>query len=591
MKKRLLFIFLIVISLAGVFFIFSKQKIPAKSEMNQKQEKENNFHFSDHMDKSFYGNLDGITSDGQMGEKIYGGIVSHHLLVAKEIAKFFQTFEEQSPKTFVVIGPDHFNVGSGDILTSRYSYKTPWGTVESQEKYVEKLINKKAVYVDEEPFFKEHSISALVSFIKYYYPDAKIVPIILKRSVDRERTDYLAKNLNEILSDDAVVVSSVDFSHHLSNTTAQFHDERSISAITNFDYDRILESEIDSPASIYVLQKYLELQGAQRMIYKNINSAIFSGNLLSNDVTSYLFAHFVEGKVQNNDKISLLSFGDLMLGRDVRKAMESGLDPFEKIKGPEGNFLRGVDFISANLEGPITENDDCVKKAYSFKFNPSMAETMLKYGVNVVNLANNHSGDCKEQGFLDTQKYLSESGVGFFGVPSLEKSYLEKKVNGQKIAFMGIDVTVHSDDLTGYYELIKKLKEENDFVVVNIHWGYEYHESPSQTQKEIAYSLVDSGADLIIGHHPHIIQPMEVYKNKAIFYSLGNFIFDQIGEKQNEGFGVGTVFGKEGIEFSLFPYDIKKFQPALRTPERAKVFCDQYLGNVQNHDGCRFKLE
>jgi predicted class III extradiol MEMO1 family dioxygenase len=105
----------------------------------------------------------------------------------------------------------------------------------------------------------------------------------------------LAENLDQILPKNAVVISSVDFSHHLNRVASKFHDQRSISAIKSFDYGRVLTSEIDSPASIYTLLRYLELRGIQKMAYKSVNSADFTGNILSDDVTSYLFAHFTRG--------------------------------------------------------------------------------------------------------------------------------------------------------------------------------------------------------------------------------------------------------------------------------------------------------
>ena len=161
---------------------------------------------------------------------------------------------------------------------------------------------------------------------------------------------------------------------------------------------------------------------------------------------------------------------------------------------------------------------------------------------------------------------------------------------GKKVAFIGIDLTSRSNNLEEFYRLAAKLKNENNYVVTNIHWGVEYSAKQSTTQTEVAHQLIDNGVDLIIGHHPHVIQPMETYKNKAIFYSLGNFIFDQAGKETNEGFGVGTVFNGEKMTFTLFPYQIKTYQPNLLTPERAKIFCDNYLNDIQNHDGCNFVL-
>ena len=588
MKKRLLLIAIAACLLAGAFwYIFSQQIIPPDAELGQPTPL-NNWHAAFHSDKEFYGDLSRAVASDVGGQKIYGGIVSHHFLIAKEIANFFATLKNQSPEVIIIVGPNHFNVGDGDILVSNYPFKTPWGEVRPEQNIIAELLQNQAARQDEDPFSREHSVSALVGFVKYYFPDTKIVPLIVKRNTSQAKIEKLARALNEVLPKSAVVVASVDFSHHLDGTAAQFHDQKSVSAINNFDYPLIFESEIDSPPAIATLLKYLERRGAQRLVYKNINSADFTNNPDADDVTSYVFAHFLKGAVQADDKISVLSFGDMMLGRAVAESMASGTDPFEHIRGPEGNFLKGVDFISANLEGPITLNDDCAAKAYSFKFKPEIAKLIAQHGFNLVNLANNHAGDCRLKGLEDTKYYLAQNGIDFFGQAGAANSYVEKEINGQKIIFMGIDVTLHSDNLEPYYELIKQIKKSDNRVLVNIHWGFEYHDNPSQNQKLIAHALIDSGADLIIGHHPHVTQPAEIYKNKAIFYSLGNFIFDQIGQKTNEGMGVGAVFSQKEIQYFLFPYQIKNFQPTLLTPERATTACAEYLSAVQPHDGCYF---
>jgi len=592
MKQWILLLVVTIFFVAGVFFCVPTTIEEYENEpIKLFQNKIANFHSAFSMNKEFYGNTEKTVLSNVSEEKIYGGIVSHHSLLAEKIARFFSVFKTQQPKTIVIIGPNHSNIGKGDILISKYPYQTPWGFVYPEEKYINELLSRKTAFNDETPFSREHSISSLVGFIKYYLPNVKIIPVVMKWGVTKERAELLANNLNEILPDDAVVIASVDFSHHLNKISANFHDEKSISAIQNFYYEGVLSSEIDSPSSIYALLKYLELKGAQKVLYENTNSADFMDNKYLDDVTSYFFAHFTKGKDQKDKKISVLSFGDMMFARNVEKSMKNGTNPFEKIRGVEGNFLRGVDFISANLEGPITESEDCVKKAYSFKFDPNIGDLIAESGINIVNLANNHTDDCKGKGIVDTKNYLFRNNIDFFGDSSIKNSYIKKEIDGKKIIFIGVDITIHSADLTKYYELIEKLKKENDYLVVNIHWGYEYHDNPSQIQKNIAHSLIDSGADLIIGHHPHIIQPMEVYKNKAIFYSLGNFIFDQIGEDTNNGFGVGTVFSEENVQFYLFPYNIKNYQPTLLLPEQANVFCKKYLSNAPNMNGCYFDMK
>ncbi|MEQ1666048.1 MAG: CapA family protein, partial [Bdellovibrionales bacterium] len=140
-----------------------------------------------------------------------------------------------------------------------------------------------------------------------------------------------------------------------------------------------------------------------------------------------------------------------------------------------------------------------------------------------------------------------------------------------------------------FYPLVKKLKAENDLVVVNIHWGTEYLLTANANQKLIAHKLIDSGADVIFGHHPHVVEPVEIYKGKAIFYSLGNFVFDQNFGDTTTGLGVGVEFSKDKTTFTLYPYKLKLFAPEFLKDNEKEKFCQTYLRDL-NHKNCSFEL-
>ncbi len=581
--------------LFGVFVCFNlsigKKNKTDSSDFLQIVEKTDKLHYASYLDSQFYGDLENAKKMDVPNNKTYGGIVSHHFFAFNEIASFFQTLRSQKPKSIAIIGPNHFNLGKADILVSKYSYETPWGDLQPDNENIQKLLDAKVVYQDEVPFEKEHSIATLVGFIKYYLPETEIIPIILKHDVKRENLEKLSEKLDETLPDGSVVLASVDFSHHLNKGASELHDQMSISAIQNFDEERIYSSEIDSPASIYALQKYLNLKQARKIYYKNTSSAKISKNDYTEDNTSYLFAFFTKEEMIKNDAVTLLNFGDMMLGRYIGDLFKKGNDPFEKIKGAEGNFLKGVDIISANLEGPITEQESCKEKAYSFKFSPKIVTLIKENSFNLLNLANNHAFDCWENGLNDTKNKLIASKINYFGEPNLEKGYFTKEIGDKKVSFIGIDLTSRSNNMEEYYALANRLKNSSDFLVVNLHWGVEYDLKPSEEQKDVAHKLIDNGADLIIGHHPHVIQPVEIYKNKAIFYSLGNFVFDQVGQGVNDGLGIGAVLNEGIAKYFLFPYNIKKYQPVLLSSKQAEIFCGQYLKGIQNQKECYFEIE
>lgn len=297
-----------------------------------------------------------------------------------------------------------------------------------------------------------------------------------------------------------------------------------------------------------------------------------------------------EAEKLSEEKISLLSFGDVMLDREARRKIAGGGNPFSEIRGTDGNFFRGMDFISVNLEGPITDNLNCPKGELDFSFDSATTIKFLKENnINLANIGNNHATNCGQNGIRDTAKYLSEANIGYFG--NADSRFVVKQVGSAKIAFMGINALAESGQMLEFYDLVKKIKLENDYAVINIHWGNEYDKQPSVFQKDAARKLIDSGADMIIGHHPHVIQPVEIYKNKPIFYSLGNFVFDQILPETKKGLGVGAIFGKEKISLSLFPFEIKNFfQPVLLDYGKTKSFCDEFLKNLPQKGVCRIEI-
>ncbi len=295
---------------------------------------------------------------------------------------------------------------------------------------------------------------------------------------------------------------------------------------------------------------------------------------------------FVEKKT-----ISILAFGDTMFDRGVRNIIENrGRDPFEYIK-KDLNLFSDYDIIKVNLEGPIVEMDRnlCQQKLYNFQFASTSPNILKSIGVNMVSIANNHSYDCLRAGFESTKNYLSLSGIDFVGGRTLEDSFIVKNINNKKIAFVGIDETTAPVAVSSFYPLVSRLDTENDFVVVFIHWGKEYELIEDISQQNIAYKLIDNGADLIIGHHPHVIQPVELYKNKAIFYSLGNFVFDQNFGDTTKGLGVGAELGENKDVFTLYPLNIKIFAPDLMKDIEREEFCKNFLKNIESQN-CSFEI-
>ena len=231
-----------------------------------------------------------------------------------------------------------------------------------------------------------------------------------------------------------------------------------------------------------------------------------------------------------------------------------------------------------------------------FRADPELAKTMKSYNFSVLSLANNHTMNFGGSGMLDTLEALRLAGISAAGAganqeEALSPVYLEAK--GLRFAFLAyndIDVVPPSyeagDDSPGtafmninnLEEGISLAKQQADFVIVSMHSGREYESQHSQRQEEFARAAIDYGAELVLGHHPHVIQDYEMYKGKYIFYSLGNFIFDQMwSQDTKEGLGVMFQFNDRGVvDFELQPFLIQDYsQPRPLSGEAASLVISQ----------------
>ena len=257
--------------------------------------------------------------------------------------------------------------------------------------------------------------------------------------------------------------------------------------------------------------------------------------------------------VQEKNYAQLLFVGDLMFDRGIRYyAQQNGGNEFifDKITP----LLLSNDLVVANLEGPITDNKSVSMGTvpestnnYFFTFDPSLAKTLFQENIRIVDIGNNHILNFGREGLVSTKKYLDEASVGYFGAPDYPKSTTEE-IGGIKITFISYNQFADlSDDINqkSTIEEIQKAKGFSDVIIVYSHWGDEYNLVTNNFVKNLAHSFIDAGADLVVGSHPHVIQSPEIYNGKRIYYSLGNFIFDQyFDENVRNGLGVQVTINK-----------------------------------------------
>jgi len=283
---------------------------------------------------------------------------------------------------------------------------------------------------------------------------------------------------------------------------------------------------------------------------------------------------------------SMAVCGDVMLGRGVATAMaQNGMFyPFEQM----APYLQSADLTFGNLECSLSQQGTPIPgKGIWLRGDPGAAAALRKAGFDVLSVANNHILDYDSPALLDTLEYLRNQEIDPVGAGSnLEEAVkpVFKEVNGFKIAFVAATEMADifwdysyprtfeaKEDRPGVQKLdpdqlveaVAALKDEVDLIVVSLHWGTEYSDYPLEVQRETAHRLVDAGAKLVIGHHPHCLQGLEVYKDSLIAYSLGNFVFDKQRLSKCQETVLLKIFFKDlTIEKAeIIPVMIKDAQP------------------------------
>lgn len=295
--------------------------------------------------------------------------------------------------------------------------------------------------------------------------------------------------------------------------------------------------------------------------------------------------------------ITFLAVGDIMLSRNVAQEIakaKNTLLPFSRMAA----ILKSTDFNIANLESPFSGSAKySASPTLVFNAPPQNIEGLKEYNFKLLSLANNHSLDQGLKGLLNTKAYIAQNGLWGAGVGENEAEAWEPailEIKGLKIGMLATSYSSINDngktmlpyvarlqDTERFTEALKALRPKADLVIVSMHAGTEYTYKPNQLQKDFAHLAIDSGADIVIGHHPHWIQTIEKYNGKYIFYSLGNFIFDQEWSRQTkEGLTAKITVAKNELEtlvekIELTPVIIENYStPRPATADEAQRILD-----------------
>ena len=285
------------------------------------------------------------------------------------------------------------------------------------------------------------------------------------------------------------------------------------------------------------------------------------------DLTTYPWV-FLRGEppsAEDEHLVSLIAVGDVFPGRGV--AGEP--DPLRYTAG----WLPHADLVLGNLEGVLVDSGtprgapEGNLQPIILRASPGAADYLAGAGFSVLNLANNHGLDYGTQGLDDTLDALDQAGLGVIGVrDSAQRGPpLIRAIDGLRVAFLAYTAVPDPhpeqvcspsssctprpavwDPITAPRE-ISAARDQADAVVVSIHWGFEYQSRPDPGQEAIAKAMLAAGSDLVVGHHPHVVQPLSVFGDQVVAYSLGNFLFDQSDGKTAQGLAVRAFFDKDGL--------------------------------------------
>ncbi len=284
----------------------------------------------------------------------------------------------------------------------------------------------------------------------------------------------------------------------------------------------------------------------------------------------------------NDPTVTLMLGGDVNLSNPVSNSIKGNYQfPFAKM-----DEYRTADLAIVNLENPLTRSTlKSTTQEQKLTVDPNYVKVLTSGGVDLVNLANDHTMGYEQKSLVETIETLEDAGIHALGAGKTKEEARRPKiieVKGQKIAYLnyydteiqpnGGSVRVNSRNNDQIASDIQNLRKQVDWIIVNYHWGVELSEYPGDWQMDIARMTIDQGADLVVGHHPKVLQGAEIYQGRPIIYSLGNFIFGDTSNKESNYetavLKVSLKPGKMKIEF--LPVVVSKYQPQVVKGEKGK---------------------
>jgi poly-gamma-glutamate synthesis protein (capsule biosynthesis protein) len=479
--------------------------------------------------------------------------VPHHLEVPDLIAGGLQLARGETPKRILLFFPDHFEGSPGKAATTMRGFQTALGPVPPDPDAAARLLA--AGLADSCLFGADHGIGALLPFVAELFPQVPLVPVALPIQSTPADWDRLVTVLAPLAGRGTLIVQSTDFSHYLTPHDARQRDQQVLNILASGDLAalrRLVQPDhIDSLAALYITLRLTEGR-AMPLVLANRNQQEVTATALTETTSYMVIAHVPPGlphpQADFGGKVYVLG-GDLFLGRELPR-MLSDEAVADRIETAVRAATGGAPLI-ANLEGVVLDEVPVglphLTLAMPFDV---VQEWQKRLNLMAVGLANNHAHDLGQQAFDESRAMLEQGGIATFGeglplhLPGLSIVGLSDLSNTQPPYLDRID-QVALDSLV--------VPEADRQVLAFLHWGREGASLPRDRERALAEAAATRNAAIIVGAHPHRASGTpEVIDggDTLVFWSLGNFLFDQSGSDSSgmlvelRVFPQGTVFAR-----------------------------------------------
>lgn len=471
--------------------------------------------------------------------KVTGIAVPHHLLAADLIARGFWAASGNSYDRVILLSPDHFSRSRRPFATTRRYIETPFGTIHTDQAVAGALLSDSALFDDSDLFAREHGIAALLPFVKRFFPDASIVPIVVSYGSTRSDWDAGVAVLGKLVGPGTLVVQSTDYSHYLTHDIAIGRDQETLNIIAANDIEAVAKlvqpDHLDSKGSQYIqMRLQADVNGARGTVIASRSSSEYSA--IGDRTTSYIVTVYARdatsgSQLRYRDQDIIYFGGDTFIGRWLTQPLadsEVASRVVQVVRGVTG----GAPLI-LNLEGVLLDDPPQGVNADLHMMHASLAVPILKdLGVRAAGLANNHSNDLGRNGLRETVAILQRTGIS----PLLHMQPVDLgRIGVVAVNFIGANDYRHYPvaKSTAALQNLCRMKARSPLVAF-VHWGEEYTRAARPADRVAAQALHGCGVAAVIGAHSHQTAPgIEAMQGGAfqVTFSLGNLLFDQKSDR------------------------------------------------------------